>query len=80
MATDDQGRLRLDDWEMDAAVQAEVDRVWPTLTTDNLRDLTDFSAYQAEFLKLFGFGIDGIDYDADVNPVVAFSPESFVSL
>jgi enoyl-[acyl-carrier protein] reductase/trans-2-enoyl-CoA reductase (NAD+) len=69
---DDKGRLRLDDWEMREDVQAQVDRVWPSITTENLCDLTDFDGYRAEFLKLFGFGLDGVDYDADVNPVVEF--------
>lgn len=70
---DKKGRLRLDDWEMREDVQAEVDRVWPAITTGNLRALTDFDGYQAEFLKLFGFGLPGVDYDADVNPVVEFT-------
>jgi enoyl-[acyl-carrier protein] reductase/trans-2-enoyl-CoA reductase (NAD+) len=70
--TDAQGRLRLDDWEMRDEVQAEVDRVWPRITTENLSDLTDFKGYQEEFLRLFGFGIAGVDYDADVDPVVPF--------
>jgi enoyl-[acyl-carrier protein] reductase/trans-2-enoyl-CoA reductase (NAD+) len=69
---DDKGRLRLDDWEMREDVQAQIDRVWPSITTENLCDLTDFDGYRAEFLKLFGFGLDGVDYDADVNPVVEF--------
>lgn len=69
---DANGRLRLDDWEMRDDVQAEVDRTWPRLTTENLGELTDFEGYQAEFLKLFGFGIAGIDYDADVDPVLPF--------
>jgi len=69
---DDHGRLRLDDWEMRENVQAEVDRIWPLITTENLRDLTDFAGYQAEFLRLFGFGIPGVDYEADVDPVVPF--------
>ncbi len=69
---DKKGRLRLDDWEMREDVQAEVDRVWPSITTGNLNTLTDFDGYRAEFLKLFGFGLAGVDYDADVDPVVAF--------
>ncbi len=71
-AVDAHGRLRLDDWEMREDVQAEVDRTWPRLSTENLRELTDFQGYQDEFLKLFGFGMVGVDYDADVNPVVPF--------
>ena len=69
---DGKGRLRLDDWEMREDVQAEVDRVWPSITTGNLHGLTDFDGYRAEFLKLFGFGLAGVDYDADVDPVVEF--------
>jgi enoyl-[acyl-carrier protein] reductase/trans-2-enoyl-CoA reductase (NAD+) len=69
---DAQGRLRLDDWEMRDDVQAEVDRTWPRITTENLGELTDFSGYQSEFLRLFGFGIAGVDYDADVDPRVPF--------
>ena len=71
-AVDDHRRLRLDDWEMRDDVQAEVDRTWPRLSTENLRELTDFAGYQAEFLRLFGFGIAGVDYEADVDPVVPF--------
>lgn len=72
VAVDERGRLRLDDREMQEDVQAEVDRVWPSLRTENLRDLTDLAGYQAEFLRLFGFGLPGVDYDADVDPVVEF--------
>lgn len=71
-ATDDRKRIRLDDWEMQDDVQREVDRLWPTITTENLNQLTDFRGYQEEFLKLFGFGLAGIDYDAEVEPVVEF--------
>jgi enoyl-[acyl-carrier protein] reductase/trans-2-enoyl-CoA reductase (NAD+) len=53
-------------------VQAEVDRTWPRITTENLSELTDFKGYQEEFLRLFGFGIPGVDYEADVDPVVPF--------
>lgn len=70
---DDEGRVRMDDLEMRDKVQAEVERVWPMITTANLRELTDFEGYQAEFLKLFGFGLPGVDYDADVDPVVEFA-------
>ena len=73
LATDEKNRIRLDDWEMRDEVQREVDRLWPTLTTENLNQLTDFKGYQQEFLKLFGFGLPGVDYEAEVEPVVEFS-------
>ncbi|WP_420589242.1 enoyl-ACP reductase FabV [Bacterioplanoides sp.] len=69
---DDNNRLRLDDWELREDVQTHCKALWPTLTDDNLRELTDYQEYKDEFLKLFGFGIEGIDYDADVNPLVPF--------
>ena len=65
---DEDGRLRVDDWEMDPAIQEKVKETWPQVTTENLQELTDFEGYQAEFLKLFGFGSDGVDYEAEVNP------------
>ena len=65
---DRERRVRVDDWEMRPDVQAEVARLWPQVTTGNLEQLTDLAGYRAEFLKLFGFGLPGVDYDADVEP------------
>lgn len=73
---DEANRLRLDDWELREDIQNACVALWPTITTDNLKELTDYAQYKDEFLKLFGFGIEGIDYDADVNPEVDFAPES----
>ncbi len=72
LAFDDAGRVRLDDLEMRPDVQREVEIVWPRVTTENLSELTDIEGYRAEFLKLFGFGVDGVDYDADVDPHQTF--------
>ncbi|GAB1043340.1 MAG: trans-2-enoyl-CoA reductase family protein [Shewanella algae] len=69
---DDANRLRLDDWELREDIQQHCRYLWPQITTENLSELTDYREYKAEFLKLFGFGIEGIDYDADVNPAVEF--------
>ena len=69
-ATDDTGRLRLDDWEMDPAIQKQVRHRWQQVTTANLTELADFAGYQASFLRLFGFGLDGVDYDAETDPAV----------
>ena len=65
---DEEGRIRVDLWELDPEVQAEVARRWAQLTDDNIGELTDFEGYRHDFLKLFGFGLDGVDYDADVDP------------
>jgi enoyl-[acyl-carrier protein] reductase/trans-2-enoyl-CoA reductase (NAD+) len=67
---DDAGRVRIDDLEMQPDVQAEVAALWPQVTTENLANLTDIAGYRAEFLKLFGFGLPGIDYDAEAEPNV----------
>lgn len=64
---DEQGLVRIDDWEMRDDVQKEVFEIWPKVSTENLLDLTDFVGYQAGFLKLFGFGLPGVDYSAEVE-------------
>lgn len=68
---DDQNRFRVDELELDPAIQREVERLWDQVNDENLDALTDFAAYQADFLKLFGFGIAHIDYDAEVGPEAA---------
>lgn len=65
---DDFGRIRIDDWEMQEDVQSAVFDLWEQVNTENLDDISDFAGYKAEFLKLFGFGVEGVDYEADVNP------------
>jgi enoyl-[acyl-carrier protein] reductase/trans-2-enoyl-CoA reductase (NAD+) len=67
---DEEGRLRADDKELDPEVQARVQELWGQVTSDNIYQLTDFSGYKTDFLRLFGFEIAGVDYDADVNPDV----------
>lgn len=67
---DDVGRLRMDGLELKASVQARVKALWGEVTTESLGELTDFQGYRQEFLKLFGFGIDGVDYDADVETFI----------
>ena len=67
---DEEGRLRMDELELRPEIQAAVAQSWAKISTDNLRQLTDFAGYKHEFLALFGFDIPGIDYEADVNPEV----------
>lgn len=68
---DEIGRLRMDGLELRDSVQEQVKDLWSRITTENLSELSDFEGYREEFLKLFGFGIAGVDYDADVSPMVA---------
>ena len=67
---DGDGRVRVDDWEMRPDIQAAVAEIWPQVTTENLTQLTDIAGYRMEFLRLFGFGLPGINYDAEVEPHV----------
>ncbi|WP_028292095.1 enoyl-ACP reductase FabV [Oceanobacter kriegii] len=67
---DEEGRARVDELELKPEVQKAVEAAWDKITTETISTDTDFAGYKAEFLRLFGFGIDGVDYDADVNPVV----------
>ncbi|HET7537538.1 MAG TPA: enoyl-ACP reductase FabV, partial [Candidatus Didemnitutus sp.] len=65
---DSEGRVRIDDWEMSPDVQSAISEIWPKVTTENLEQLTDIKGYRSEFLKMFGFGLPGIDYEKDVEP------------
>lgn len=68
---DEVGRIRLDDWEMDAKVQQPVIENWSKVSTENLTQLGDLEGYQKSFLRLFGFGLEGVDYDADTDTATA---------
>jgi len=70
IAVDDHGRVRIDDLEMRPDVQAEVVHLWEQVDSGNLPKIADIQGYNEDFLKLFGFGFPGVDYDADVNPEV----------
>lgn len=64
---DEKKRIRIDDWEMQDNIQSAVGDSWEKITTENLSELSDFSGYKTEFLKLFGFGLEGVDYEADTD-------------
>lgn len=64
--TDDLGRYRLDDWEMRGDVQDEVTERWQEISSGNVHQLADIEGLRTEFLRHHGFGIQGIDYQADV--------------
>lgn len=70
---DDEGRLRADGLEMRPEIQQAVAQMWDQVSTENLLEFTDFEGYQQEFMRLFGFGIEGVDYDADVDTLVPIS-------
>lgn len=67
---DENGQIRIDDLEMKPELQAEVAKIWEELTSANINELTDIAGYRDEFFGLFGFGVEGVDYEADVDPSV----------
>ena len=67
---DEEGRLRADHLELRPEVQQQVEKLWDEINDDNLMELSDMAGYKQEFLRLFGFEVDGVDYEADVDPVV----------
>lgn len=72
---DDKGRIRVDDWEMYDDIQAEVAELWKKATTENLAEIGDLEGYSNDFYNLFGFKVDGVDYDADVDEMVVIPSE-----
>lgn len=68
--TDDENRIRLDDLEMLPDIQSEVQALWSTIATENLDTHADIDGYFSDFYRLFGFGLDGVDYEADTDPSV----------
>ncbi|OOV25880.1 trans-2-enoyl-CoA reductase [Flavobacterium sp. LM5] len=73
IATDDKGRIRIDDWEMREDVQALIAELWPQATTENLAEIGDLEGYRHDFYNLFGFEFDQVDYKADTNEMVNVS-------
>jgi len=67
---DDSGRLRVDELELRPEIQNAVIDAWSKVTSENIPQLTDFAGYKKDFLRLFGFEVENVDYDADVDPVV----------
>jgi len=67
---DDKGRIRIDDWEMRDDVQEKVAKLWSEATTETLPEIGDLAGYKNDFLNLFGFGFDGVDYKAEAEEVV----------
>jgi enoyl-[acyl-carrier protein] reductase/trans-2-enoyl-CoA reductase (NAD+) len=67
---DEQGRFRQNYKELEDSVQQRITDIWHSVDTDTIDDMTDYIGYHNEFLKLFGFGVDGVDYDEDLSPEV----------
>ncbi len=68
--TDEKGRIRIDDWEMREDVQEKIATLWKQATTETLPEIGDLEGYKKDFLNLFGFEFEGVDYKADANEMV----------
>lgn len=65
--TDEKGRIRIDDWEMRQSYQDEIAELWKSISTETLTENGDLAGYKSDFLNLFGFGFDSVDYSAEAN-------------
>lgn len=70
---DDMNRFRMDGKETNDATQAKIKALWDQVTQDNFHQLSDYKGYNTEFLNLFGFVIQGVDYEADIDPLIEWS-------
>jgi len=77
---DEEGRIRIDDWEMRPDIQSEVRALWEKVSDSNIAQYSDLAGYHKDFLKLFGFGLAGVDYQADVEINLPFPDYNSVSI
>ena len=71
--TDENGRIRIDDWEMRADIQEKVAKLWEQSTTESLPAIGDLEGYKKDFHNLFGFGFNGVNYEVDSHEMVCVS-------
>ncbi len=70
---DAENLIRLDDWEMREDVQAKVAEAWDKINAENLNELADIDGYNKDFIKLFGFEAEGVDYEAETDTAVGIA-------
>ena len=68
--TDEEGRIRMDDLELDPDIQKQVTAIWEHIDSESLKTDADIDGYWEDFYKLFGFHMPGVDYEKDVSCVV----------
>ena len=68
---DSEGRIRIDDWELEADVQAEVDKIMPNITEDNVEQTIHLAGIRHDFLAINGFDVEGVDYTKDVTDLTS---------
>ena len=68
--TDEKGRIRVDELELRADIQAEVNELWKTVSTETLPEISDIEGYSLDFFNLFGFKVAGVNYEEEANEMV----------
>ncbi|MFE4454399.1 enoyl-[acyl-carrier-protein] reductase FabV [Streptomyces sp. NPDC056796] len=64
---DNEGRVRLDTWELSPAVQDAVAERWRSATTGTIAGLADLDWFTTQVKQLYGFAVPGVDYAAPVE-------------
>jgi enoyl-[acyl-carrier protein] reductase/trans-2-enoyl-CoA reductase (NAD+) len=68
--TDNEGRIRIDDWEMREDVQRETTAQMEKVTEENIFETTDLAGFKHDFMEIHGFDVEGVDYEADVDTLL----------
>lgn len=68
---DAEGRIRIDDWELDPKVQEVIDTIMPNVTDDNVAEMIDLEGIRHDFLTINGFDVEGVDYEKEVTDMTA---------
>ncbi len=67
VVTDEEGLIRMDDWEMRGDVQNKISEIWNNISDDTIGECADLDGYRTDFNRLFGFDAEGVDYEADTD-------------
>lgn len=67
VVTDEEGLIRMDDWEMRGDVQNKISEIWNNISDDTIGECADLDGYRMDFNRLFGFDAEGVDYEADTD-------------
>jgi enoyl-[acyl-carrier protein] reductase/trans-2-enoyl-CoA reductase (NAD+) len=70
LVLDDEGRVRLDTWELADDIQAQTAERWQQATTDTISTLADLDWFTGEVRRLYGFDVPGVDYDRPAETAI----------
>jgi enoyl-[acyl-carrier protein] reductase / trans-2-enoyl-CoA reductase (NAD+) len=64
---DDEGRIRLDRWELTDDVQSAIRTQWESATASTIGEVADTEWFLAEVRRLYGFDVPDVDYEAETE-------------